>query len=246
MLIRNDGYHLNILAWSVPDIDVKLHDPPALLGTTLSTRVALSFKREDPIGSGSHFEIIDIVMAGLPLDGLVMLAAQDLDRSTSLARYLSTQQFWLRHSPKWPLLRRVRLAPPVDCGFVEMLSEDIGGRESPLLPSLTELVLVDGELSPHWTHWLCRAFKKRVEKGVPLQILDLRAYDHRYDPADLRLLSKIVVDVLGPVYIDSLVPEKKLDTSGKTMSRMWPLWRDLACGHFPFLQDGDEDENGDE
>jgi hypothetical protein len=38
---------------------------------------------------------------------------------------------------------------------------------------------------------------KRVEQGVPLEMLDLRmGYADR--PADFRLLSEIVIDVLGP------------------------------------------------
>jgi hypothetical protein len=46
-LIRNIGYHLNILASPVPDIDVEMHKLPAFLGATLPTRVTLSFKSKD-------------------------------------------------------------------------------------------------------------------------------------------------------------------------------------------------------
>jgi len=38
---------------------------------------------------------------------------------------------------------------------------------------------------------------KRVEQGIPLEMLDLRSCV-QYSPAEVPLLSEIVVDVLGP------------------------------------------------
>ena len=233
LLIRNRSSHIEILAWPVPNIDIEVHDSPALLGVALPTRVALSFKSTHGLGHDAELDILDTVITALPLDGLVMLTVpyRDVD--------LSMPEFWLRHSPKWPLLRRVRLAPCAGRGFVDMLEAD-GGREIPLLPSLTELVLLDVELSAQWTRCLCDALMKRVEQGVPLQMLDLRWYSHGYDPADLRLLSEIVVDFLGPVY--SLGPDEGLDAMGKAMRRMMGLWEDLTHGPFPFLEDYNEDD----
>ena len=233
LLIRNRSSHIEILAWPVPNIDIEVHDSPALLGVALPTRVALSFKSTHGLGHDTELDILDTVITALPLDGLVMLTVpyRDVD--------LSMPEFWLRHSPKWPLLRRVRLAPCAGRGFVDMLEAD-GGREIPLLPSLTELVLLDVELSAQWTRCLCDALMKRVEQGVPLQMLDLRWYSHGYDPADLRLLSEIVVDFLGPVY--SLGPDERLDAMGKAMRRMMGLWEDLTHGPFPFLEDYNQDD----
>ena len=77
-----------------------------------------------------------------------------------------------------------------------MLLEDNGGRERPILPSLTKIVLVESALSARRTLRLCDAFMKRVEQGVPLETLDLRtcfATGHAVE-----LLSEIVVEVLGP------------------------------------------------
>ena len=230
LLISNDASHLNILAWPVPDTDVDMNDPPTFLGTTIPTRVALSFKHSNWRDNNTHLNILDTVMASLPLDGLVMLAAQDLVFDSSLAEGLSTQQFWLRHSQKWPLLRRVRLAPPVDRGFVEMLLGDNGERDGLLLPSLKELVLVQGESGGQCTHLLCDALIKRVEQGVPLEMLDLRMYYRWRGPAEVRLLSEIVVDVL--------VPEEEM------WSRLTSLWELLARG--PFVEDDnpyDEDDD---
>jgi hypothetical protein len=67
ILIRSYSRRLDILAWPVPNIDVEVHDPPTLLGATISTRVAISFK------SGKYWsnderqsEILDAVMTALP------------------------------------------------------------------------------------------------------------------------------------------------------------------------------------
>jgi hypothetical protein len=244
ILIRNDVFFLDILAWPVPDIDVEVHDPPALLGATVPTRVAISF--DSP--SDAHPEILDAVMTALPLDSLVMLAAQDLDYRGRLAQDLSTQQFWLRHLPKWPFLRRVRLAPPVDRGFIGTLLEDNGGRENPLLPSLTELVLVNNESHAPSTRCLCDALTKRVEQGVPLEILDLSTYRQcPENPTEVRLLSEIVVDVLAPNYRwgseEELDPEE-LDPAAQKAYRMMTLWEDLARG--PFTGDNNIDKEDDD
>lgn len=85
-----------------------------------------------------------------------------------------------------------------------MLEGDVG-REGPLLPSLTELVVVDVSLSALSTLPLCDALMKRVEQGVPLEMLDLRMC--LPDPDNLtedwiRLLREIVVYVHCPGQTD--------------------------------------------
>jgi hypothetical protein len=253
ILIRNYSSRLDILAWPVPDIDVEVqvHDPPALLGATVLTRVAISFRRKSWSNDTAHPEILDAIMTALPLDSLVMLAAQDLDLMDyhiALQQDLSRQQFWLRHLPKWPLLRRVRLGADVERGFIETLLEDSGGRENPLLPSLTELVLASsnvtsGDLRAPWTRCLCDALIKRVEQGVPLEILDLSTYRQRPDDsAEIRSLSEIVVDVLGPSFMGG--PEEDLDATAQKTHRMMTLWGDLARG--PFAEDENIDEEDEE
>ncbi|KAF8257832.1 hypothetical protein EI94DRAFT_1756648 [Lactarius quietus] len=218
VLIRNTRDLLSILAWSMPDIDVELHNPPTFLGATLPTRVALSFKRVAWPHVDINLEILDMVLAGLPLDSLVMFAAQGVQGR--FARDLSTQQFWLSHSPKWPLLRRVRLASPVHRGFIDMLLDD---TKSPLLPSLTDLVLNQDEMDADLTH-----------SWVPLEILDLRMYNPYFgDHAeDVRLLSEIVVDVLGPIYTK--------ETRNTEVDKLTTMWDLLARG--PFLEEDNSDE----
>jgi hypothetical protein len=173
ILIRNDDRRLQLLAWPVPDVDTLVDDPPVFLGATLRARVKLSFRSK----GDARLEIFDTVMAALLLEGLVMLVAEDLDVSDRHPRHSRDpimQQFWLSLLPDWPLLRRVRLGPITLRGFIKALLEDNRGCENPLLPSLTEVALVDTSLDANWTVFLCDALMKRVDQGVPLETLDLR------------------------------------------------------------------------
>jgi hypothetical protein len=77
VLIRNEECHLELLAWPVPDIDSLVHDQTAIFGATLPPRVKLYFRSKGD--ACLRVEIFKMVMAALPLDGLVMLAAVELD-----------------------------------------------------------------------------------------------------------------------------------------------------------------------
>ena len=224
---RTEADHIDVLAWPVPDIDVVVHNPPTLLAATLPTRVALAFRSEDWLSPEERIEILNMVMAVLPLDDLVTLAAHvggsphDGDAPT--------QPFWNYLSPKSSLLRRVRLGPWAVPGFIDMLLEDNGGREGPVLPSLKELVVVYPSLFALSFHPLCDALTRRAEQGVPVEILDLRmcsAYEEERSDDWLRSLSEIVVDVLGP--------EKSFDFDSR--DQMKSMWDKIARG--PFV-DGD-------
>jgi len=199
-----------MLAWTMPNIDVKLPNPIAFLDDMFSPRVAFSVTNED-WSPGTHAEVFDAAMAALPMDSLVTLTSQN--RTSPLDK-----QSWLRHSPKWPLLQCVRLATHAAHGFREMLLEDNWGSECPLLPSLTNLVLVDIALSARRTLRLCDALIKRVEQGIPLETLDLRTCFAT--SRAIELLSEVVVDVLGP--------EKTLEKRAQTGS----MWNSVARGLF--------------
>ena len=160
VLIRSNGRRVDILAWSVPNIDVETQDPPTFLAETLPPRVALSFTYLNGSPLRNPIELLDTAIAALPLDGLVTLVVQD---------FVINEAFYFRHVPRWSLLCHVRLAAPSDHGFKQMLMRDDGGQENPLLPSLKELVLV-GTLSNNWT----LALTNRVSKRGPLELLDLR------------------------------------------------------------------------
>ncbi|KAH9161217.1 hypothetical protein EDB89DRAFT_1276081 [Lactarius sanguifluus] len=191
MVVCNNIVSAEILAWPVPNVNVEVHDPPTLLAATLPPRVTLCIASK--VWPKIHLEILSAVMAALPLDSLVMLSAQHLHESYT--RHLD-EWFWYRHLRKWPLLRRARLAPPAIWGFIEILLEAHWLRKSPLLPSLTELVIVDTPL--YNGSGLCDALMMRVEEGVPLETLDLRACQDD-NPTEVQLLNEIVVNVLGPV-----------------------------------------------
>ncbi|KAF8267392.1 hypothetical protein EI94DRAFT_1730674 [Lactarius quietus] len=186
VLISGERNCANILAWPMPDLDVDSHDPFALLSVALSARVALSitsdrYTRDQDL-------LLDSAMAALPLGSILTLTAEH--------RSFLDDQFWLRNAPKWHLLQCARLALSEARGFIEMLLEDTGGREYPVLPSLTMLVLLDIPLSGRRTQRLCDALMKRVEQGVPLETLDLHTC--RATTFAVQLLSELVVEVWGP------------------------------------------------
>ncbi|KAH8994106.1 hypothetical protein EDB86DRAFT_1283301 [Lactarius hatsudake] len=210
VLVRNDRTCADMLAWTKPDIDVKSHNPIAYLKVMAFTRVAFTVTNED-WPPETHAEIFEAAMTALPMDSLVTLTSQD---HTSP---LNTQS-WLHHALRWPLLQRVCLATPAARGFTEMLLEDSGECECPLLPSLTNLVLIETALSARRTNRLCDALMKRVEQGVPLETLDLRTCSAT--SRAIELLSEIVVDVLGP------------DESLENMARMSSIWDSVARGLF--------------
>ncbi|KAH9166925.1 hypothetical protein EDB89DRAFT_180479 [Lactarius sanguifluus] len=223
----------NVLAWPVPDIDVEVQDLPTWPPTTLSPRVKLSIRSKEWSSSDTNIEVLRAAMAALPLNSLVMTAQRIYfyDIYGYPPRHLSAQ-FWLPHILKWPFLQRVRLGKSTGQGFITMLLEGNGERGSPLLPSLTELVLECIELEHHWTLRLCDALMRRVEQGVPLEILDLRACRDG-SPTVVPLLGEIVVDVLGPV--KNIPPSKN----------MWePVVRRL--NEYNSGEDDDSDTGGDE
>ncbi len=171
ILVRGNRTHAEISAWT----------------PTLYERIVLSVTGKDWSLPEIHTGILDAAMAALPLNSLVTLTAQNLTRLD--------EQVWRRHAPRWPLLQCVHLAPPAARGFGEMLLNDNGGRECPLLPSLRKIVLVNTGLSARRTLRLCDTLMQRVEQGVPLETLDLRTCVGTSHA--VRLLSEIVVDVSG-------------------------------------------------
>jgi hypothetical protein len=141
----------------------------------------------------------------------------------------------------WPLLQCVRLAPPAAHGFIEMILENNGECEKPLLPSLTQLVMVHFSLSSLSLLPLHDALMKRVKEGVPVKVLDLHmCRPHPDNPAEdwLQSLSEIGVDVLRP--------EKPSDMRVKMESIMWDV---IANGPLDYNDDSseaDDDEDDEE
>ena len=220
--IRSESNRTIILAWPVPDIDVKVYNQPTTLDTTLPTRVAISIVGDEWLNFDQCLEILDLVLEGLPMDSLAVLAAHELKGSRHDGD-LPTQDFWQHHSPKWPLLKRVLLSPHAARGFMNMLLKDDGGRENPLLPSLTELVMADFSLYSLSLLPLKNVLHTRVEQGVPVGRLDLRmcrAHSDGRSDGWLRSLSKFVVDVMAP------------EKSSEVREQIEFLWKTVACGPF--------------
>ena len=218
VLIRGDEHYIKIFAWSVPNISVVVHDIFTSLTTTPPTRVALSFACNWPRPI-DRVETLEILMARLPLDNLVMFA--DLTNSVEA----ETQHFWHHLSPMWSLLQCVRLTPVSGHGFIVMLLEDNGKCEKPLLPSLKQIVMVNYSLYSLSLLPLYDALRKRVDQGVPVETLDLRMCEAHSDGRAedwLQSLSEIVVDVLRPEQTFE-VREKNGIYVGLRIS--WPLRR---------------------
>jgi hypothetical protein len=197
VIISHEWASLDIDAWPMPNIDDAEGD------ATPSKRLALSIMTNNIGVLNDNVKILDLVIAALPLNGLVTLTA------SSNTQFVFDEQFWRRHVSRWPLLRHVHLAPFPARGFREMLLQDIGGRECPLLPLLTRLELIDGALSARRTHLLCDTLMKRVEQGVPLEVLDLRSCTAT--SLAIWLLSEIVVDVRGPENLESIRTDGSMD-----------------------------------
>ncbi|KAH9169902.1 hypothetical protein EDB89DRAFT_1888493 [Lactarius sanguifluus] len=187
VVVRNHRACAEIFVGTLPNVDVK-SSPITLFDAMLSARVVFSITGR-VWSPETHAEVFDAAMMALPIDSLVTLTSQ-------LRMSPLNKQSWLRHAPRWSLLQCVHLGAPAARGFTEMLLEDRGERECTLLPSLTELVLVDIALSARRTLRLCDALTKRVEQGVPLETLDLSKCSAT--SRAIELLSEIVVDVLGP------------------------------------------------
>ena len=239
--VTNLGNELELLAWPVPDIGTFVHNPPAFLGATLQTRVKLSLRSS---GDVCMIEILEILMAALPLDGILTLAAVDLNLLQTLSRGnpsldVAMQPFWLRLSPNWPLLRRVQLAPVAFRGLIRALLED---PKDPLLPSLTELALAETTLDAHQTLSLREALMKRAEKGVPLKTLDLRMCSRDpYNLVAVQLLSEAAVDILRP--LDFLGPEDTEESrkAGYTLfAKMLTMWAPFLP--YPYYSGDDDSE----
>ncbi|KAH8979253.1 hypothetical protein EDB92DRAFT_2118864 [Lactarius akahatsu] len=248
--VLTHGYskRVNILAWPVPDIDVEVDDPPTLLAATLSPRVTLYITSN--VWYKSEIEILDAALAALPLDGLVMLTTEHLESSLGSNYDPRMVHFWLQCAPRWPLLRRIRVGISTVWGFIKMLLEEIGGDESPLLPSLTELVVVHASVDDHWTNHLCDALMRRVEQGVPLEVLDLRMCFLRF-PAAVPLLSEIVVEVLGPMMetrdpgnVLGSGPVEEATSEYERISNLWdPIIRGLEDDNSGAEDDSDTDDS---
>jgi hypothetical protein len=201
---------------------MEVQNPVSLIGATLSARAIFTASGQT-WRFGTDVEIFDATLAALPLGSLNTLTVQNSSRFT--------ERLWLAHAPRWPLLERVRLVGTVVKSFTTVLAKQTPS-EGPLLPSLTKISLLN-TLHTDDMSQLLDMLTKRVEQGVPLEALDLRACEAT-DQA-VRLFGEIVVDVQGP-------------DAGFRSTGWWPTlsnWsRDM--GLLLFHRDADGNEDGDD
>lgn len=193
--ISGERTRVDIIACSTPNIDVDEWN------AKLSARVVLSFTNQRGDILDDHIGILDVAMAALPLDSLVAFTSPGSTKS----QLGLNEDFWRRHVLRWPLLKSVHLTLLPAHGFREMLLQDNGGREFPLLPALTRLEPINCASSTRGTHRLCEALMMRVEQGVPLEVLDLRSC--AWTSLAIQLLSDIVVDVRVPEELETIDSE---------------------------------------
>lgn len=164
MLLYTRDFQMDILMWTVPGIDLDVRDSSAFLDAMHSARILFSVLTNMwRAKSKTHMRMFDEAIAAFPLDNLVTLTAPDCVLFN-----------WSRHAPRWCLLECVRLGLPAANALKKILLVGKGKPSWSLLPSLTKLILVDIELTGPWILDLCDTLMKRVEKGVPLEVVDLR------------------------------------------------------------------------
>jgi hypothetical protein len=133
----------------------------------------------------------------LPVDSVATLTTE---KNTRVSK-----EFWLNQAPRWPSLERACLASTAVKAFRDMLTED-APPDGPRLPSLKKLILIDVTLTAARTFSLQDMLIKRVEQGVPLDVLDLCKC---FAPERaIQLLREIVVDVKEPLATNPMVTEE--------------------------------------
>ena len=184
ILISGEPSLTEIVLWTAAGADMEVQNPVSLISATLSARAILTASGH--MWFDTDIEILDATLAALPLGSLKTLTAQNSSRIP--------EGLWLTHTPRWSLLERIRLVGTVTKSFTTVLTKD-APPEGPLLPSLSQISLFN-TLNPGDTFPILDMLIGRVEQGVPLEKLDLRACEV-LDRA-VKRFGEVVVDVLGP------------------------------------------------
>ena len=227
ILISGEPSLTEIVLWTAAgaDMEVTVQNPVSLISSTLSARAIFTASGHMwPERFETDVELLDATLEALPLGSLNTLTAQN---SCGIPVW-----FWVTHAPRWPKLDHVRLVGTVTKSLTTVLSRN-APPEGPLLPCLTKLSLFNTlhieDASP-----MLDMLTGRVEQGVPLQALDLRACK----------MPDRVVKLFGEVVVDVQDPDAEYRSTG-----WWPTlsnWsRDM--GLVIFHRDFDEyDDGGDE
>jgi hypothetical protein len=186
MIISGGDSLTEIIAWTEPDADIEVRNAVTLMAATLAARAIFTISSH-VWRLGTDLDILDATLAALPLGSLRSLTVQNSSHFP--------EGIWLRHAPCWKSLAHVRLVDVAATkSFTEVLHKD-AGRDGPLLPSLTKLSLVN-TLFHGDDYLLLDMVNDRVELGVPLRSLDLRACP--MTPGVVQLLRDMVPEIQGP------------------------------------------------
>jgi hypothetical protein len=166
ILLNGDKRFIAIVAWTIPDADVGVCNWVTMFKAAVSARLVFSVTSDNGFRDGMETVVLDSMLSLLPLNTISMLSTQ---KDTLLSKEL-----WLGHAPKLTNLNRVLLFSAAIKAFGEMLEEDASPNGLPRLPQLTTLILSNVELKAPVTHHLRDILVKRKERGVPLEVLDLR------------------------------------------------------------------------
>ncbi|KAN0102366.1 hypothetical protein V8E52_005581 [Russula decolorans] len=232
ILIAGERTCAEVYAWATPDADVEVWNLDTLRNVSRSACLLFAAKG-NMWGNGVDTAIFDALLTLLPVDSVLTFTAQNRARLS--------KEFWLSHAPRWPLLEQARLVPTSAGAFLEMLAEDTP-PDCPRLPSLTRLILLDVTLTLLRTCHLRDILIERVERGVPLEYLDLRACVAANRA--IHLLAEIVVDVQKPTKVRLMVLEESSKRVGIA------CWDEVEYeGRIPWygdMYDENEDEDEDE
>jgi hypothetical protein len=238
ILIAGERVCTEVLAWTTPGADVKVCGPDTLEDMSRSACLLFS-AMGNSWRNGVDTAIFDALLTLLPVNSVLTFTAQNCTRLS--------KEFWLGHAPRWTLLEQARLVPTSVGAFGEILAEDTP-PDGPRLPSLTRLILLDVTLTALRTYHLRDMLIKRVEQGVPLEVLDLRtcvAADRA-----IQLLAEIVVGVQEPLDARQMAMEEFFKHEGigygdevEYDDGQSPWYGDIDDGEG---EDEDEDEDEDE
>ena len=188
ILFSGEEKRAEVLAWAMPDADVKVHNSTTLLSESASAR--LIFTATGPWSQDVVTATYDALFALLPVNSVSTFSALNHTRLS--------KEFWLNQTQRLPLLERVRLVPTAVKAFRDMLAED-ASPNGPRLPLLTKLTIFHVTWTLKKTYHFRDMLLKRVEQGVPLKSLDLVACEEPKPPRVMQVFAEIVVDVQRPL-----------------------------------------------
>ena len=211
ILFSGECKRAEVVAWTTPDVDVKVSNPTTLLSESVSARLIFTATGSRPGVYWNHEVVTAIYDSLFTLLPVSSVSTFSLPNHTRLSK-----EFWLNQAPRLPLLERVRLAPTAVKAFRDMLAEDAPPDGSRRLPLLTKLTIFAVTWTSTKTYHFRDMLIERVEQGVPLESLDLRACDEPRPCRANQIFAEIVVDVQGPLRDSwTTLPEEHVGTGSR-------------------------------